>query len=116
MRGKNLGLLISMSLAPTAPSQNSKSILFKNLAPGSLTQYELQHHNNPRRYRDSLCPAHLHHRRAARAGRSHPARAGDYFRGKRIPPGVVQSGIENGVSLTSELDTFHPALRAWFGE
>jgi hypothetical protein len=32
------------------------------------------------------------------AGRSHPARAGDYFRGKRIPPGLVESGMENGVA------------------
>src|SRR5207248_5218367 len=102
MRGKNLGLLISMSLAPTAPSQNSKSILFKNLAPGSLTQYELQHHNNPRRYRDSLCPAHLHDRRAARAGRSHPARAGDYFRGTRIPPGIVKKKLARNSSKPAQ--------------
>src|SRR5947207_395991 len=73
---------------PAAPFQNSKTILFKNLGPGSLTRYELQHHNNPRRHRDPLCPAHIHHRRAARAGRSHPARAGDYFRWTRIPPGL----------------------------
>ena len=105
-----------MSLIPFAPFQNSKSILFKNLAPDNLTRYELQHRNNPRRYRDPLRPAHLRYRRAARAGRSHSARAGDYFRGKRIPPGVVQSGIENGVALNSELETFHPALRAWCGE
>jgi hypothetical protein len=48
----------------------------------TIGNYELQHRNNPRRYRDTLRPAHLRHRRAARAGRSHPARAGDYFRRK----------------------------------
>jgi hypothetical protein len=45
--------------------------------------YELQHRNNPRRHRDHLRPDHLHHQRAACAGRSHPARAGDYFRRTR---------------------------------
>jgi hypothetical protein len=90
-----------MSLIPFAPLQNSKSILFKNLSPDNLTGYELQHRNNPRRHRDPLRPAHLRYRRAARAGRSHPARAGDYFRGKRIPPGLVQSGMENGSRLSN---------------
>ena len=33
------------------------------------------------------------------AGRSYSAGAGDYFRWKRIPPGLVQSGMENGVAL-----------------
>jgi hypothetical protein len=42
--------------------------------------------NNPRHHRDSLRPAHLPHRRATGTGRSHPARAGDHFRGKHIPP------------------------------
>jgi hypothetical protein len=87
-----------MSLIPFAPFQSSKSILFKNLAADNLTGYELQHRNNPRSHRDPLRPAHLRYRRAARAGRSHPARAGDYFRGKRIPPGLVQSRMENGVA------------------
>src|SRR6266496_338223 len=58
--------------------------------------YELQYRNNPRRHRDSLRPAHLRYWRATRAGGSHPARAGDHFRGKRIPPGLVQSTVENG--------------------
>src|SRR4029453_8991094 len=48
-----------------------------------IKNYELQHRNNPRRHRDPLRPDHLHHQRAACAGRSHPARAGDYFRGTR---------------------------------
>ena len=77
-------------LAARSLFRNSKSMLFKNLAADNLTRYELQHRNNPRRHRDPLRPAHLRHRCAARAGRSHPARAGDYFQGKRIPPGLVR--------------------------
>ena len=42
-------------------------------------------------------------RRAARAGRSHPARAGDYFRGKRIPPGLVEDR-SNPLSLKLQRD------------